>query len=127
MTTLKIIRPADPGYAQDIEALRARLHGGGLVAADAGKLDVPQIVADILRQVREGGDAAAARLTSQFDQADLTAGRLRVSQGEINRALQQADQKFLALMRRAIKNIRDYQEHILIKAPAALQRGGRQL
>ena len=127
MTTLKIIRPADPGYAQDIEALRARLHGGGLVAADAGKLDVPQIVADILRQVREGGDAAAARLTSQFDQADLTAGRLRVSQGEIDRALKHADKKFLALMRKAIRNIRDYQEHILIKAPAVLQRGGRQL
>ena len=127
MTTLKIIRPAEPGYTQDIEALRARLRGGGLVAADAGKLNVPAIVTDILRQVQEGGDAAAARLTSQFDQADLTADRLRVPQNEIDRALQQADQKFLALMRRAIKNIRDYQEHILIKAPVALQRGGRQL
>ncbi|MBF8270835.1 MAG: hisD [Gammaproteobacteria bacterium] len=127
MTILKIFQPADPGYARDIEALRTRLHGGGLVAADAGNLDVPKIVADILKQVREGGDAAAARLTSQFDQADLTTERLRVSQDEIDRALKQADQQFLTLIRKAIRNIRDYQEHILIKAPPALQRGGRQL
>lgn len=127
MTVLKILRPSDPGYLQAINEMRIRLHSGGLVAADAGTLDVTAIVSDILQQVRVGGDVAAARLTSKYDNADITPARLRVSTDEIADAGNRADEDFITLMRRAIGNIRDYQQHILVKAPAALEKGGRQL
>ena len=127
MTVLKILRPSDSGYTKAIDAMRIRLHSGGLVAADAGRLDVTAIVSDILQQVRQGGDEAAARLTSKFDNADITPARLRVPEDEIAEAGNLADADFITLMRRAIGNIRDYQEHILFKAPAALEKGGRQL
>jgi len=127
MTILKILRPSDPGYPQAINEMRIQLHSGGLVAADAGKLDITAIVSDILQQVRVGGDEAAARLTSKFDNAKITRAQLRISQSEIEQAASQVDVEFMALMRKAISNIREYQEHILIKAPAALEKGGRQL
>jgi histidinol dehydrogenase len=127
MPSLKLFRPDDPAYARNIDALRARLHGGGLTAAGAGVLDVQAIVTDILKQVREGGDATAARLTSKFDNADLTPDNLRVSRNKIQAAYKQADPGFMELMRKAGGNIRAYQEHILIKTPATLEQGGRRL
>ena len=127
MTVLKILRPTDSGYNQAIETMLLHLHSGGLVAADSGQLDISAIVADILQQVREGGDAAAARLTSKFDNADIQPDRLRVPREEIEQAGSNADKDFIDLMHKAISNIRDYQEHIKMKAPAALEKGGRQL
>ena len=127
MTVLKLLRSSDPGYNQAIEAMLLHLHSGGLVAADSGHLDISAIVADILQQVREGGDTAAARLTSEFDNADIQPDRLRVTPEEIEQAGSNADQGFIDLMHKAIDNIRDYQEHIKVKAPAALEKGGRQL
>lgn len=127
MTVLKLLSPADSGYDQAIETMLLHLHSGGLVSADTGDLDISAIVADILQQVREGGDAAAARLTSGYDDADITPDRLRVSADEIAAAGNQADTDFIALMRKAIDNIREYQEYIKVKAPVALEKGGRQL
>ena len=127
MTVLKMLRPTDSGYNEAIETMLLHLHSGGLVAADTGDLDISAIVADILQQVSEGGDAAAARLTSKFDNADINPDRLRVSADEIAAAGGRADTDFIALMHKAISNIRDYQEHIKLKAPAALEKGGRQL
>jgi histidinol dehydrogenase len=118
---------ASDGNAK-LAALLEILRGGGLVGADTSTaLDVPSIVSDILEQVKTGGDEAAARLTSQFDRADLSASSLRVPDDVIAKAHADAEPEFLALMRRAIENIRSYQEHILVKAPAPLVRGGRKL
>ena len=52
---------------------------------------------------------------------------MRVSADEIAAARSSIDEEFLALIRRVTKNIREYQEHIRIKAPPALKRGGREL
>src|SRR5690606_21532025 len=84
-------------------------------------------VRDILKQVQERGDAAAAELTSRFDRAHVTAETLRVPEQAIAQAHALADPEFLSLMRRAIENIREYQSHILHRAPPDLARGGRRL
>lgn len=116
-----------PDFQQRLDALRIRLHSGALVAGGPSGVDVPTIVADILAQVRSRGDTAAAELTSRLDRASVTAQSLRVPEAVIARAHAEADPEFLALMRSAIANIREYQRHILHHAPANLQRGGRQL
>lgn len=110
-----------------LESLRVRLHGGNLVAGGPSTLDVPRVVADILEQVRQGGDAAAIALTNQLDRATLTTSELRVTAEELHRAHTQADASFLSLMREAIDNIREYQSHIKHSSPPPLQRGGRTL
>ena len=128
MSAIRLIQMSSPSGEAELDALLAVLLAGGLLGADAASdLDVPAIVADILSQVRSGGDEAAAKLTSRFDRADISPESLRVPAELIAQAHAAAEPEFLALMRRAIDNIRAYQEHILIKAPAPLVRGGRKL
>jgi len=128
MTTIPLIQHGDADYASRIGALAALLREGALTAAsEENTLDIPAIVAEILEAVRTGGDDEAARLTSKLDRAEVSATTLRVETAEIEAAHAAADGAFLALMRRAIANIREYQQHILIRAPEPLVRGGRRL
>jgi len=128
MTSLRIIASGSPDYEAQVRALLAVLRSGGLVASDEkSALDVPAIVRDILGQVERDGDRAAAALTAQFDRAPITPETIRVPAAEIARAQREADPEFIALMRRAIANIREYQEHIKHRDPAPLVRGGRKL
>ncbi|MDP6981180.1 MAG: histidinol dehydrogenase [Myxococcota bacterium] len=128
MTALRTIDINSPAGPAQLDELIELLKAGGLTNADAeDALDVPVIVAGILEDVRLGGDEAAARLTSQFDGAAITPATLRVPAERIARAHADAEPAFLELMRSAIANIRAYQEHILVKAPPPLERGGRKL
>lgn len=127
MGSLKIIEASAPDYDAQVAALLRVLRSGGLVASDHGELDVPGIVADIIARVRKDGDRAAAELTSKLDRAQIDASAIRVPASEIARAHASADPSFLALMRRVIANIREYQEHIRHRDPSPLLRGGRTL
>jgi histidinol dehydrogenase len=128
MPTLKIIEPAASDYRQQVQTLLDTLRSGGLVASEEkGSLDVPAIVADILEQVRTGGDAAAAKLASKLDRAELDPQALRVPADEIARAHREAEPAFLSLVRRVRDNIRAYQEHILHRDPEPLVVDGRKL
>jgi histidinol dehydrogenase len=128
MTALRIIAHDAPDYGAQISALLELLRSGGLVAsAEKQAVDVASIVSDILVQVRERGDRAAAELTSKLDRAAIAPDAIRVPEAEIARAHREADPEFLALMRRVIANIRAYQEHIRHRDPEPLVRGGRKL
>jgi histidinol dehydrogenase len=128
MTSLRVIAPSAPDYAAQVAALVALLRGGGLVAsAEKPSLDVAAIVDDILSKVQRGGDRAAAELTSRLDRAAIAPDAIRVPESAIARAHAAADPQFLALIRRAIDNIRSYQEHVRHRDPAPLVRGGRRL
>jgi histidinol dehydrogenase len=128
MSIIRVLRADVPGDWAEVGALREKLRSGGLTAASAScTLEVPRIVGEILDQVRSGGDEAAARLTSQLDRAVLSRDELRVPIEIIERAHAQADVDFLALVRAAASNIREYQAHILVTAPPPLVRGGRRL
>jgi histidinol dehydrogenase len=127
MPSLSLLQPRDARTDADVEAIRRRLHGGGLVSSRSGQLDVPAIVRDIIAQVASEGDAAAVRLAAKLDGAKLSSGALGVPPEELARAHASIDQTLLGLMREAISNIRAYQEHILVRAPAPLVRGGRTL
>lgn len=128
MPTARLLSHDEPAFAAEVDALRALLRGGALTAAsERGDLDVPKIVRDILEQVRRGGDAAVATLVTRLDRAPVTPATLRVPPATLQAAHAAADPEFLAIMRQAITNIREYQEHIRVRAPQALKRGGRQL
>jgi histidinol dehydrogenase len=128
MSTLRIISPEAPNYLAEVRSLADRLRSGGLTAAsERSDLDVPTIVGDLLEKVRTGKNASVAALTSQFDRAHITPDNLRVPAAELAQAHSQADPDFLQLIRGAVANIRAYQEHIRIRAPEPLVRGGRVL
>jgi histidinol dehydrogenase len=129
MGALQVIAAGTPGYETALAELLRVLRSGGLLdaAQQQQQLDVPAIVADIIARVRKDGDRAAAELTNKLDRAQIDPAAIAVPQSEIERAHRAADPAFLALMRRVIANIREYQEHIRHRDPAPLLRGGRKL
>ncbi|MCY7358189.1 MAG: histidinol dehydrogenase [Rudanella sp.] len=68
------------------------------------------IVAPILRQVREQGDAALLELTQRFDKVDLNATGLAVSADELDAAENQLSDELTAAIRQAYQNIRTFHE-----------------
>ncbi len=67
-------------------------------------------VADIVNAVRENGDAAVFAFTEQFDKAKITAENIRVTGEELNDAYAQVDPELIAVIRKALGNIRSYHE-----------------
>lgn len=128
MASLRIIHCQSGDYDEQLAGLLHVLRSGALISSsEQSSLDVPRIVRDIVAQVQREGDSAAAALTSRLDRAQIAPDGIRVPREEIARAHRAADPAFLQLMRRAIENIRSYQEHILHRDPEPLVRGGRKL
>ena len=69
-------------------------------------VDVAAIVADILADVKENGDAAVKAYCAKFDKAELTS--LEVTPEEIQAAVSQVEPEFLDILREAAENIRSF-------------------
>src|SRR6185437_14911635 len=72
--------------------------------------DVHDAVADILRQVRQEGDAALIRLTAELDRVDVSDG-LRVPDAELEAARAAADPDLWKALEVAFGRILAYHEH----------------
>ena len=77
-----------------------------IFARGTAETDVSDIVADILAEVRQKGDAALLAYAKQFDKADIQA--LEVSEAEIDAALQKVEPAFIAVLQQAAENIRAF-------------------
>ena len=69
-------------------------------------VNVEDIVAEIIANVRKNGDAAIYEYCKKFDKADLTC--LQVSKEEIDEAVAAVEPKFLEILRKAAGNIRTF-------------------
>jgi len=69
-------------------------------------VNVEQIVADIIANVRLGGDKAVFNYNLKFDKAELTS--LLVSQEEIDEAFASVEPEFLTILEQAAENIRAF-------------------
>ena len=58
------------------------------------------VVADIIANVREKGDTAVFDYTKQFDKWDISAENIRVTDAEIQAAFKQAEDAFVAVMKK---------------------------
>ena len=67
-------------------------------------------VDEIIAAVRTKGDRAVFDYEQRFDHAVLTPETIRVNREEIDAAYDELDPEFIAVMRRAAANIRDYHE-----------------
>ncbi len=76
---------------------------GAIFARTEPAENVASVVAGILSDVREHGDAALYRYSSRFDGAELSA--LEVSAAEREAAMAQVEPEFLEVLRRAAANI----------------------
>ena len=65
-------------------------------------------VREILKQIKERGDAALLEYTSRFDQCDLPVEEIKVTGGEIDAAFNKVVDKEIDALRRAAENIREF-------------------
>ena len=79
-----------------------------LLKRNTPKEDVAGVVSAILDDVRENGDAAVLKYTEKFDGAQLST--ILVSPEEIQAAVSETEPEFLATLRLAERNIREYHE-----------------
>ena len=67
-------------------------------------------VSDIIENVRKNKDAAIFEYSKKFDKAEIDADNILVSEAEVKEAYEKVDEKLLAVMRKALVNIRSYHE-----------------
>ncbi|MBQ8868682.1 MAG: histidinol dehydrogenase [Oscillospiraceae bacterium] len=67
---------------------------------------VEDIVADIIKNVKENGDSAVLDYCKKFDGAELET--LQVSKEEIDEAVESVEPKFLEILKKAAENIRTF-------------------
>ena len=71
-------------------------------------VNVEDVVADIIKNVRARGDAALYEYCEKFDKAKLTS--LAVTEAEIDEAVAEVEPKFLEILEKAAINIRKFHE-----------------
>lgn len=77
-----------------------------IFARSVPEIDVAGIVKDIIDTVRKDGDAALKMYEEKFDHVALDS--LRVSEAEINEALETIEPEFMAVLEKAAANIRAF-------------------
>ncbi|MBE6968957.1 MAG: histidinol dehydrogenase [Ruminococcaceae bacterium] len=81
---------------------------GEIFARSVPTVNVEAVVADIIAEVRDRGDAALLEFEAKFDKAELTS--LLVTQEEIAEARAAMEPEFLSILERAAANIRRFHE-----------------
>ncbi len=71
-------------------------------------VDVFKKVNRILAEVKQRGDLAIRRYTREFDGIELPLKRIRVSQGDINKAFERIKVQFVPLLRQIMENVEEY-------------------
>ena len=67
-------------------------------------------VSRVLAEVQQRGDVALRRYTRQFDGIDLPLKKIRVSQGDINRAFEKINVEFVPILKKITGNVKEYYE-----------------
>lgn len=67
-------------------------------------------VKEIVENVHQNKDAALFEYTHKFDKADINASNVKVTDEEIEEAYNKVDKNLLEVIRKSIKNIREYHE-----------------
>lgn len=78
----------------------------------------------ILQEVRLRGDQALLRFTREFDRVDLPLKKLRVSEGDLNRAFEKIDFRFVPLLKQIMENAKVFYKKELRKSVQMRGRDG---
>lgn len=78
----------------------------------------------VLQDVYQKGDTAVRKYTKIYDGVTITPKKMRVSQGDVNRAYEQIDVKFVSILNQIIENVRRYYKKELKKGYKIKQKDG---
>jgi histidinol dehydrogenase len=107
-----LLQSSEPGFEAKLAALRSTILSAARLAGYDSKEN--QTVVTVLREVAEQGDEAVARYTEKFDGVKLSPGQFRVTRQALEEAHRSIDSRLLESLRKAIHNVRAYQEKIFI-------------
>ena len=68
----------------------------------------------IIKNVRDNGDKAVFDYTAQFDKAEINAENILVTEEEIKEAYEEVDDELIKVIRKAIKNTREFAQAFAI-------------
>lgn len=66
------------------------------------------VVAEIIKNVRDNGDQAVFEYTKKFDKWDINADAIRVTEAEIDAGFEATEKEFTEVLKRAAANIEDF-------------------
>jgi histidinol dehydrogenase len=129
MSLIPILRLDRPDDAKNVESLLSalRLDPADLALARGERAKQAGGVQKILEDVAARGDDALVEVSRKFDDPDFSREHIRVTQEEMRLAASRVPQAQLAAVRHAIKQVREYQRHIMPKDPPPLPRDGMEL
>ena len=84
---------------------------------------VQRVIADVARR----GDAALVDISVRFDDPAFTADRIRVTPDEMKQSAARVPAAQMEALRHSIRQVREYQSHIMPSPPAPLRREGVEL
>ncbi|WP_313584815.1 histidinol dehydrogenase [Lacrimispora sp.] len=67
-------------------------------------------VQEIVETVKRDGDQAVFAYTKEFDQAEIKAGNLKVTEQEIEEVMKEVDPELIEILKKSMKNIRQFHE-----------------
>ncbi|MBT3516910.1 MAG: histidinol dehydrogenase [Nitrospina sp.] len=100
---MKIIKYSDSDFRNTLRKVVDR--------ADVDLVVHDATVREILKQIKERGDAALLDFTSRFDQYDLSVEEIRVTPTEVAEAHNNVSDEGVEALKRAAENIREFHEH----------------
>jgi len=96
---MKIIRYTDAFYNDELKRFDRRAE-----ASDK----VQEVVAGVIKSIREQGDAALLELTKKFDGAELTSAGLRVDQSELEEAWNSLEPRVCEALQASHRNVTEF-------------------
>ncbi len=92
-----------------------------------GEASAADSVKQIIAEVGEKRDAALVKFAKQFDDPNFKEDQIAVSADEMKQATARVQPDVMAALQRSIAQVREYQSHIMPKAPKTLNRPGVEL
>jgi histidinol dehydrogenase len=126
---IPLLRLIDPAHRQRVELLLAalRLSPADAILETGPRAEQSRIVRQIMADVAKRGDAALVDSARQFDDPNFAPGLLRVTPAEMAAAAARLPADQTAALRRSIRQVRQYQTHVMPAAPTPLLRNGVEL
>lgn len=110
---MKIVFIDETNLTQEINTLRNK--------NEEKSLHIEKSVSEIISDVRQFGDEALQRFTLKFDHADIA--EFRVSDAEIQNAMNEVDSSLIEILNKAILNIKEFHQLQLPKDITLLRDG----
>jgi histidinol dehydrogenase len=112
---------SDPGFEARLRKLRSEMLQAARLAGPDSEQN--RTVVSVLRDVVERGDPAVAEYTRNFDGVELQPSQFRIGTDELSQAHRSLDPTLLTSLRKAVANVKAYQEKIFIGRRSEFSQG----